>query len=533
VNDRLLPGESFALVAFPQAGVDVAHALSAQPPHTTPVGVNVRWFEATTKRGRGGSRSGLSQYVPASLGAPLQDLNTVDPRVADSTGFGGGGAGGPGGAGPRLGWGNAGGTPGTSGLTGLFYTVNGVVTGSNGQGTASNAYYGNNYPGPPAANFPGYSGYEGESSVQTPAGRKRRRPAPPKQAIRPPTNMHMPPLRRRPAVLPKRRRPNPVHFPGHHRAPPPPRRTTGGKGSKQPQPPVLINFVYCLGNCHQVPGTKYSTFASLLTPGNFTVSANGIAGSDVPDTALCFDSPDWGWLGYSGRTVSFPNQRLAAWHAVSQQALANAQTANPQATGRENADAVVQIPLPAGDLSPVALSLQGWLTLVTPSAQRVVNVVIQQDLGAGNGYALTDRLLRLSKPYLLSAYRPAASLAAHEAAVKTAFPGYALYTTLVYYDAAPPPAPGDPSTTDWTDIMWLADELYGYQGLLPLLYMNVNSKGPPTPPNNTTNIFGEADNLQRTWLQGVCNDLAAYGFVYKGNATAAGIISDVLTAIGA
>jgi hypothetical protein len=70
-------------VVFPTKGVEASCEFSKQPADTAPVGVNVRTNEAITLRSRGGSRSGLTQYVPAQpAGAsPIQHLNVlVDPQ---------------------------------------------------------------------------------------------------------------------------------------------------------------------------------------------------------------------------------------------------------------------------------------------------------------------------------------------------------------------------------------------------------------------------------------------------------------------
>lgn len=70
-------------VIFPVKGVEASCEFSKQPADTAPVGVNVRTFESITLRARGGSRSGLTQYVPAQpAGAnPIQHLNVlVDPQ---------------------------------------------------------------------------------------------------------------------------------------------------------------------------------------------------------------------------------------------------------------------------------------------------------------------------------------------------------------------------------------------------------------------------------------------------------------------
>jgi hypothetical protein len=70
-------------VIFPTKGVEASCEFSKQPADTAPVGVNVRTYECITLRSRGGSRSGLTQYIPAQpAGAnPIQHLNVlVDPQ---------------------------------------------------------------------------------------------------------------------------------------------------------------------------------------------------------------------------------------------------------------------------------------------------------------------------------------------------------------------------------------------------------------------------------------------------------------------
>jgi hypothetical protein len=79
-------GEAFGDMPFPLQGIDVSTEFELQPPQTTPVGLNVRGYEPGTMRARGGSRPGLSEYVPQQLpsGAHLiQHLNyVVDPQEA-------------------------------------------------------------------------------------------------------------------------------------------------------------------------------------------------------------------------------------------------------------------------------------------------------------------------------------------------------------------------------------------------------------------------------------------------------------------
>lgn len=74
---------------FPISGLDVSVALEWQTPDTTPEGVNVRTFEPSTNRARGGQRWGLSKYIDEMLplsyssGSPaIQHLQlVVDPQA--------------------------------------------------------------------------------------------------------------------------------------------------------------------------------------------------------------------------------------------------------------------------------------------------------------------------------------------------------------------------------------------------------------------------------------------------------------------
>lgn len=80
------PPETFADLGFPTKGIDLSTAFGLQRVGTTPVGKNVRTFEPTTDRSRGGSRPGLVKYIAAQLpnGAHLiQHLNlVVDPAAS-------------------------------------------------------------------------------------------------------------------------------------------------------------------------------------------------------------------------------------------------------------------------------------------------------------------------------------------------------------------------------------------------------------------------------------------------------------------
>jgi hypothetical protein len=67
-------------IEFPLYGLTVARGRSAQPPRTTPRGINVRAFDPFLDRARGGSRPGLSRLVPAQVPGGsflIQHLQTV------------------------------------------------------------------------------------------------------------------------------------------------------------------------------------------------------------------------------------------------------------------------------------------------------------------------------------------------------------------------------------------------------------------------------------------------------------------------
>lgn len=57
-------------ITFPVQGTDVGDGFTQQRPDTTPRGVNVRSFDPSTDRMRGGSRPGIIRYVDQQL--PLE-----------------------------------------------------------------------------------------------------------------------------------------------------------------------------------------------------------------------------------------------------------------------------------------------------------------------------------------------------------------------------------------------------------------------------------------------------------------------------
>lgn len=84
---RIAVRDSYEDLHFPLAGLDVSMAFDRQPARQTaagyartcPVGTNVRAYDPTTGRARGGSRSGLARYIDATVnGANLiQALDVV------------------------------------------------------------------------------------------------------------------------------------------------------------------------------------------------------------------------------------------------------------------------------------------------------------------------------------------------------------------------------------------------------------------------------------------------------------------------
>lgn len=62
---------------FPTRGIDLSTAYSAQNPGTTPVGVNVRAFDAGTLRMRGGNRPGLTPFLGADNTSQVNGFNLI------------------------------------------------------------------------------------------------------------------------------------------------------------------------------------------------------------------------------------------------------------------------------------------------------------------------------------------------------------------------------------------------------------------------------------------------------------------------
>jgi hypothetical protein len=86
MNKPIAAPEQLADMPFPLSGLDLSVEYERQTPGSTPIGLNVRGFEPLTMRQRGGSRPGLSQYIPEQVGdvkSVIQHLNfVVDPTEA-------------------------------------------------------------------------------------------------------------------------------------------------------------------------------------------------------------------------------------------------------------------------------------------------------------------------------------------------------------------------------------------------------------------------------------------------------------------
>lgn len=83
--------EQYVEMPFPINGLDLLRGFAFQGPLTTPVGLNVRTFEPTTLRARGGQRPGLDKYISSAVPTGtrgvqglIQHLNVVVDPSADA-----------------------------------------------------------------------------------------------------------------------------------------------------------------------------------------------------------------------------------------------------------------------------------------------------------------------------------------------------------------------------------------------------------------------------------------------------------------
>ena len=83
------PGKQIGL-PWPVKGLDTGHAYSLQPPGTTPAALNVRTYDVSEERARGGSRPGLRRAYTDDLGdgtAPVQWLGWLDTGFGQAVAF--------------------------------------------------------------------------------------------------------------------------------------------------------------------------------------------------------------------------------------------------------------------------------------------------------------------------------------------------------------------------------------------------------------------------------------------------------------
>lgn len=81
--------DQFPRLNFPFRGVFLHDGTLAQPPETTPVGQNVRAYDASQDRHRGGSRAGISRWIDEQVSGdnPIQFLGTVTSTDAEAMGW--------------------------------------------------------------------------------------------------------------------------------------------------------------------------------------------------------------------------------------------------------------------------------------------------------------------------------------------------------------------------------------------------------------------------------------------------------------
>ena len=75
-------------LVFPSKGMDVTTEFGAQPPGTTPLGINVRLQDPLLTRDRGGSREGMVKFTPQLPGGAdsFQDIQQLVLTNADMLG---------------------------------------------------------------------------------------------------------------------------------------------------------------------------------------------------------------------------------------------------------------------------------------------------------------------------------------------------------------------------------------------------------------------------------------------------------------
>ena len=71
------PEEQPVNMQFPVRGIDLSSGYNSQAPGTTPIGQNVRAFDAGTLRMRGGNRPGLTPFLGAGSTFQVSGTNLV------------------------------------------------------------------------------------------------------------------------------------------------------------------------------------------------------------------------------------------------------------------------------------------------------------------------------------------------------------------------------------------------------------------------------------------------------------------------
>jgi hypothetical protein len=75
----ILTEESFIDMPFPLKGIDLSKGYGMQQPGTTVIGQNVRAYEPTSARARGGQRNGIQKYIQGQINgsASVQEINSI------------------------------------------------------------------------------------------------------------------------------------------------------------------------------------------------------------------------------------------------------------------------------------------------------------------------------------------------------------------------------------------------------------------------------------------------------------------------
>ncbi|MGE3778337.1 MAG: hypothetical protein AB7F89_14215, partial [Pirellulaceae bacterium] len=81
--------DKFLPLKFPFRGVDVSQETLTQPPDTSPVGQNVRAYDAGQDRRRGGSRAGISRFIDDQVSGEnlIQFLGTIVTTTDEAMGW--------------------------------------------------------------------------------------------------------------------------------------------------------------------------------------------------------------------------------------------------------------------------------------------------------------------------------------------------------------------------------------------------------------------------------------------------------------